>query len=114
MFRLIRWLISFVLFIALVWAAFTIPLGKKTLIEHLHSIAASKEGRELVEGVKEKAVQTLERLQQDAASPADGSLTTDGAPADGGITDGPRSRRHRPQKKNAPPLRHGRAGVIVR
>jgi hypothetical protein len=114
MFRLIRWLISFALFITLVWAAFTIPLGKKTLFEHLHSIAASKEGRELVEGVKEKAVQTLEQLQQDAASPRDGSPSTDGAPADGGIPDATPSKRHRPKKKRPPPLRHGRAGVIVR
>ncbi|MBK8481838.1 MAG: hypothetical protein IPL40_11760 [Proteobacteria bacterium] len=54
MFRLIRGLLGFVLFVALIYAAVTVTLGERTLWQHLCAIAGSSESRALVDGVKQR------------------------------------------------------------
>lgn len=54
MFRLIRGLLGFALFVALIYAAATVPLGERTLWQHLCAIAGSRESRALVDGVKQR------------------------------------------------------------
>jgi hypothetical protein len=53
--RLIRLLITLVILGGVVFFGVTVPLGGKTLWEHIKAIAGSKESQELVEGVKQKA-----------------------------------------------------------
>ena len=59
--RLIRGLITVVVLVALVYVAVMVPLGKRTLWEHLKAIASSQESKELARGVKEKAQQMTRR-----------------------------------------------------
>jgi uncharacterized membrane protein len=61
MLRLIRFLISLVVIAAVVYFVFAVPLGKKTLWQHLKAIAGSKEGQELVDEVKQKAGSVVRR-----------------------------------------------------
>jgi hypothetical protein len=55
MFRLIRWLLSLVLLAGAIYFAVAVPLGEKTLWQHLRAIAGSRESQELVDDVKRKA-----------------------------------------------------------
>jgi len=59
--RLIRLLITLAILGGLVFLGVTVPLGGKTLWEHIKAIAGSKESKELVEGVKQKAEQIAVR-----------------------------------------------------
>ena len=61
MFRLIRAIVLLLLLVGLGVAAVTVPLGKKTLWEHLQAIAQTEESQELVDGVKERARDVLQR-----------------------------------------------------
>lgn len=69
MFRLIRLLLSLALIAVCVYVAVAVPLGRKTLWEHLRAIAGSKESKELVEEVKEKAGRMLHRDAGEARGP---------------------------------------------
>jgi len=61
MLRLIRFLISLVVIAAVVYFVVAVPLGKKTLWQHLRAIAGSKESKELVDEVKQKAGSVIRR-----------------------------------------------------
>jgi len=56
MFRL---LITIVLVAALAYVAAVVPLGNKTLWQHVRAIAGSEASKELVDSVKEKARKAL-------------------------------------------------------
>jgi hypothetical protein len=59
MLRLFRLLLSLVVIGLLVYVAVAVPLGRKTLWQHLRAIAGSKESRDLVDEVKHKAGEVL-------------------------------------------------------
>jgi len=60
-FRLIRLLIGVTVLAVVAYVAVAVPLGGKTLWEHLRSIASTKESQELVDGVKHKAREVIGR-----------------------------------------------------
>ena len=57
--RLIRLLLSLSILVALIYVAVAVPLGRRTLWEHLRAIAGSQETKELVDDVKQKAGSVL-------------------------------------------------------
>jgi uncharacterized membrane protein len=59
--RLIRSLFTLTLFGALAYAAYAVPLGQRTLWEHLRAIAGTSESQKLVEEVKQKAGEVIQR-----------------------------------------------------
>jgi hypothetical protein len=59
--RLLRLLLSLAVLLVLAWVVVAVPLGRKTIWEHLRAIAGSKESRELVDEVKQKASRVLRR-----------------------------------------------------
>lgn len=59
MLRLIRLLLSLIVFGLIAYVAVAVPLGRKTLWQHLRAIAGSKESQELVDEVKQKAGRVL-------------------------------------------------------
>jgi hypothetical protein len=76
--RLIRSFISLVIFVLLVYTVFAVPIGKRTLWQHIKAIAGTSESKELVDEVKRKAVEVLfhdggaaKREDPDRHDPAD-------------------------------------------
>lgn len=59
MFRLVKLLLSLVLLAALAYFAVAVPLGTRTLWEHLKAIAGTRESQDLVDGVKQKAREVI-------------------------------------------------------
>lgn len=80
MFRLIRGVFSLIVLAIVGYMAFTVPLGSKTLWEHLKAISETKESKQLVDGVKGKAEEGLARAIQ--GSKKDGGLVEAGAAGD--------------------------------
>jgi hypothetical protein len=72
MFRLLRLLISLAALAALIYFAVTVPLGRKTLWQHIKAIAGSKESQELVDDVKHKATSVI---RKDGGARSDDKLT---------------------------------------
>jgi hypothetical protein len=73
--RLIRFLLSLVILGAIIYIAVAVPLGQKTLWQHLRAIAGSKESQELVDEVKQKAKSSLHRDAGHPPSPGGDELT---------------------------------------
>lgn len=67
MFGLIRWIFSFVVFAIVLWFATMVPLGSKTLWQHLKAIAGTREAQELAEGTKSEAKKVADRVRGDDA-----------------------------------------------
>ena len=67
MFRLIRSLISLGLLAGIVYVAIFVPLGERTLWQHLKAIAGSAESKRLVDGVKHKADEVVGEGKKKAA-----------------------------------------------
>jgi hypothetical protein len=63
MWRITRWLLSAAFLGALVYIGVTVSLGEKTLWQHLRAIAGSEPSQELVEGVKQKADELIDKRQ---------------------------------------------------
>jgi hypothetical protein len=61
MLRLIRFLLSLLVIAAVVYFAVAVPLGKKTLWQHLKAIAGTQESQNLVDEVKHKAGSVIRR-----------------------------------------------------
>lgn len=64
--KLIRLIIGLAVIGGLGYVAVKVPLGKKTLWDHVRAIADTKESKELVDGVKDKA----QKILRDDAGPA--------------------------------------------
>jgi len=62
-FRLLRGIVGLGVLGVLAYGAVAVPLGDKTLWEHVKAIAGSKEGKTLVDGVKDKADEVLKKDQ---------------------------------------------------
>jgi hypothetical protein len=70
-FRLVRWLFWLCVFVAALWFAATVKLGKRTLFGHLHAIFTSREARDLADGTKQEAQELAERLREPSPRPMD-------------------------------------------
>lgn len=57
--KLIRLLVTLAVLGGVAYVGVTVPLGGKTLWGHLKAIAGSKESKELVEGVRQKAKEVI-------------------------------------------------------
>ena len=62
MLKLIKIFIGMVGLGAFVWWGVTVPLGERTLFQHVSAIAGSRESRELVRGTKEKVADLKKRV----------------------------------------------------
>jgi len=62
-FRLLRLLLSVAFLLGFIWFGMTVPLGSKTLFQHIKAIGESKETKDLVEGTKEAAKPVLEKVE---------------------------------------------------
>jgi hypothetical protein len=83
MFRLIRALIALILLGALAYLAVSVPLGDKTLWEHIQAIAGTDESKQLVKGVKQKAQEVLdEQIRADGSTPQSDKPQEDTTEAD--------------------------------
>jgi hypothetical protein len=69
MFSLVRFLISLLMFLAFIWFAVTVPLGKRTLWGHTQAIFGSKEAKDLADGTKQEAQKVAERVREGLHSP---------------------------------------------
>ncbi len=67
--KLIRFLLTFIALIGFGYFAFTVPLGEKTLWEHIKAIAETKESKDLVEEAKQKAQEVKDKAQTAFDSP---------------------------------------------
>jgi hypothetical protein len=94
-FRLIRWLASLALLGGFIWFGMMVPLGRKTLFEHLRAIGTSKEAHDLVEGTKQATRPVLERATH--------RLSHDGGVRDGGAAASDPSAGHATQSVAAEP-----------
>ena len=83
--KLIRLLIGLALIAGVVYVAVEVPLGEKSLVQHVRAIAGTEEGQELVEGVKQKAVEVKDKASGAVAK--DEAADKDKAGADDGLTD---------------------------
>ncbi len=61
MIRLLVWL---AILAALAYAAFTVPLGKKTFAQHVRGIWHTEEVQDLKQGVEEKAGPAVHRVER--------------------------------------------------
>jgi hypothetical protein len=83
----IRLLVWLAILAVLVYVAFTVPLGKKTLAQHVRSIWHTEEVQDLKEGVKETAGPAAHRIERGVkagyeamtGSNPDGSATGSGS-----------------------------------
>lgn len=66
MFRLVRFIVSCIMFAAFVWFATSVPLGKHTLWGHLVRIARTDEARDLASGARETAADVAKRMKDEA------------------------------------------------
>jgi hypothetical protein len=71
-FKLLKILVGLVGLGAFVWWGLTIPLGDRTLFQHIAAIAHSKESRELVRGTKEKVADIKKQVTGHEGKPATG------------------------------------------
>lgn len=55
MFKLIKFIISSILLLSFGYFLFFVPLGPKTLYQHLHTISNTNEAKDLSDGIKQKA-----------------------------------------------------------
>jgi hypothetical protein len=88
LFRLIKFLVGLALLAAFVWIGANVPLGSRTLFEHLQAIGRTRETKDLLEGTRESARPLMDsvrrKLAHEAQEMGDKVLPTDGGvpPAD--------------------------------
>lgn len=63
MLGLVRTAISLLFLSLLVWCSFTVPLGTRTLAEHVDRIGETREARELIQGARERINPVLEEAK---------------------------------------------------
>jgi hypothetical protein len=92
-FGLIRLLVTMVFLAVVAWFAVTVPLGKRTLWQHIGAIFATQEAKDLAEGTKEEAAHMAERMRE--------GLRRDAGLAPGKAGD---KQAARPKERAQPPL----------
>ena len=65
----VRFLISLVMFLAFIWFAVTVKLGKRTLWGHTYAIFSSQEAQDLAKGTKEEAEKMARRVEKEIHPP---------------------------------------------
>jgi hypothetical protein len=71
-FRLLRWFLWLLFWVAVIYFSATVKLGKRTLFGHFHAIFTSREAKELADGTKQEAHKIAEKLRDDTKpSPMD-------------------------------------------
>lgn len=68
MFKLLKLLLGLGCLGIFVWWGFTVPLGDRTLFEHLRAIGHTRESQELVRGTKQKVSEVKHRIVSGSAS----------------------------------------------
>lgn len=72
---LLRWLFWLCAIVSMAWFAATVPLGDRTLMQHLRAIAATPEAKSLGEGARDEAGKMTDRLRRELSD-------RDAAPSD--------------------------------
>jgi len=117
-FRLIKFLVGVAVLAGFVWFGANVPLGSRTLFEHLQAIGRTRETRDLLDGTRESAKPLMDSVRRKLAQEALGEKVL---PPDGGVPpadDVPESDRdqlkkvlagERPERPTQPDrLEHGR------
>lgn len=63
MLGLVRTAISLLFLSLLVWCSFTVPLGTRTLAEHVDRIGETREARELIQGARQRINPVLDEAK---------------------------------------------------
>jgi hypothetical protein len=74
MIRLIKFIISFTFFAIFVYFAFFVPLGSKTLYQHVLNISKTDEAKELTDGIASKAEAVKNEVVKNAPAVQSGSV----------------------------------------
>ena len=94
MFRLIKLLLGLAALAGFVWFGANVPLGSRTLFQHLQAIGRTRETKELLDGTRETAkplVDSVRRKAQEALTEKVAVLPGDGgAPPAEEVSDGDR------------------------
>ena len=78
---MIRFLVYLAIAIGIVYFATTVPLGKKTLWQHLRAIFSTREAKELADSVEEEGKRVRDRLR-DRPTPDGGTARHTRPPLD--------------------------------
>lgn len=81
MFRLFKLLIGLVGLVAFVWFGANIPLGSRTLFQHLQAIGRTRETQDLLEGTRETAKPLVDSVRRKLAHESSDSPATPDAGA---------------------------------
>ena len=65
MFRLLRWAFWMFALAVMLWFAATVPLGRRTLVQHVRAIAGTPEAQSLAEGTRDEAAKVADRVRQE-------------------------------------------------
>ena len=94
MFRLIKFLLGLAALAGFVWVGANVPLGSRTLFQHLQAIGRTRETKDLLDGTRETAkplVDSVRRRAQEALNEKVAVLPADGgAPPAEEVSEGDR------------------------
>jgi hypothetical protein len=81
--KILKLLIGLACLAAFVWFGANVPLGPRTLFEHLQAIGRTRETQELLDGTRDTARPLVDGVRRRLAKPDDPPAA--GTPADGGV-----------------------------
>jgi len=81
-FRLIKFLVGVAVLAGFVWFGANVPLGSRTLFEHLQAIGRTRETRDLLDGTRQSAKPLMDSVRRKLAQEALGEKVL---PPDGGV-----------------------------
>lgn len=82
MFRLIKFLVGVAVLAGVVWFGANVPLGTRTLFEHLQAIGRTRETKDLLDGTRESAKPLMDSVRRKLAREVGDRVM----PADGGVS----------------------------
>ena len=107
-FRLIKLMFYLACLLGLGYVAFTVPLGERTLVEHVQNILKTRESKDLMEGTKEKVGDLVDRatdkVVKGVAKKAPSQTTSQGAGQDPSV--GPQVPQETLEEKDRKALRN--------
>lgn len=81
MFRLIKFLLGLAALAGFVWFGANVPLGSRTLFQHLQAIGRTRETQDLLDGTRESAKPLMDSVRRKAQEALNDKAVV---PADGG------------------------------
>lgn len=84
MIRLIKLLLALAALVAFIWFGANIPLGSRTLFQHLQAIGKTQETQELWEGAKDSAEPLIDGVKRRLAGQGDEEKKSRGGQPDAG------------------------------